>query len=153
MPFFPDYLCRGGPHCDYGDLIECIRNPGSAACGRLRDCLSIWIDIRWLCRVLPGLIPPLPLPGPDPVPFPGGGDPQPWPISGKGGGLQAALEAELLLEALAPKVGEHESALPSIVGFIRKEGLVPEGARRLAERLRETADLLEKETKLMEKDA
>jgi len=152
MPFDLSFLCGSGPHCNRHDLRECLRNPGSSACDRSRKCFSAWIEMRWLCRVLPELIPPLPIPEPDPVPFPGGGDPRPW-HSGQFLGLEEVLKAELLLEGLAPPAGRHETALPSITAFIRKERLVPEAARNLAKRLHEVADLLLKEAELMEKRA
>ena len=153
MPFDLSILCRGGPYCNREDLVECLRNPGSSACDRSRKCFSTWIEMRWLCRILPELIPPLPIPEPDPVPFPGGGDPKPWHAGRLAGDLKDVLEAELLLETLAPSARRHETALPSAAAFIRKEGIVPKAARNLAKRLHETAELLLKEADLMEKTA
>ena len=151
MPFDLSFLCKYVPPCNREDLAACLRNPGSGACDDFRECVMAGIEIRWLCRTLPELIPPLPIPGPDPVPFPGGGDPKPWHAGRFAGDLKDVLEAELLLEALAPSAGRHETALPSVVTFIRKEGLVPKAARNLAKRLHEAAELLLKEADLMEK--
>ncbi len=151
------------PICDLTDLLECLRNPGSDACKRARDCHRGWLEVRWLCRILPQLVPPIPLPRPDPPPFSGlveGDpdpwmiDPHPWPIKPRFELMRNAFDADLELDLLAPsRFHRDESALPSAVAFIRKERLVPEAARNLAKRLRETSDLLEKEAELMEKHA
>ncbi len=145
-----------GPRVCNLELRECLRNPGSDACRRLHECYQAWLELRWLCRILPPLLPPIPLPRPDPPPFSGlaEGDPDPWPIEPRMDLMEHAFEAELLLDRLAPsRFHRDETALPSTVAFIRKERLVPKAARNLAKRLRETADLLEKEAELMEKHA
>lgn len=140
------------PACNSAEIVECFRNPSSNACRRGRACLLGWLEVRWLCRILPQIVPPIPLPQPDPPPW--GEDPLPWP-AGLGAGLtHTAFDADLDLDLLAPsRFHRDETVLPSAVAFIRKEGLVPEAARNLAARLRETADLLEKEAELMKKHA
>jgi len=142
--------------CDPADLRECLRNPGSNACQRARECHSAWLEVRWLCRILPELLPPLPLPRPDPPPpfFPGiaGGDADPWPIDPRIDLMRNAFETELLLDLLAPsRFHRTETALPSATAFVRREGLVPAAARNLAKRLAKVADLLGKEAELMER--
>ncbi len=138
------------PICDPGDLWECLHIPGSDACKRARDCHRGWLEVRWLCRILPLLVPPISFSFLDLTE----GDPDLRRGDPHIELMRNAFDADQDLDLLAPsKFHRDESALPSAVAFIRKERLVPEAARNLAKRLREAADLLEKEAELMEKHA